>query len=304
MHGQTPGKSGMPRATFGRVLAVREFRALWLAEVFSVSGDRLALVALTLLVYDRTRSPLLTAAVFAVGYLPYVIGGLFLAGLADRRPRRSIMVVCDLVRAVLVATMLVPGLPLWSLAALLFTATMFSPVFEAARAAVTPEILQGEQYVLGSTLMTTTLLLAEVLGAAAGGVAVALIGVRPSLAVDAATFMLSASLVGLGLRARPPSAHPEAATKSPLAQLRIGFRVVFGNRALRTLLLFGWLVTFYAVPAGIAAPYVARLGGGSAAIGLVIASTSLGTALAAPFFSRFIGSRRRIDWMGPLAVLT
>jgi MFS family permease len=49
---------------------------------------------------------------------------------------------------------------------------------------------------------------------------------------------------------------------------------------------------------------VARLGGGSIAVGLVIASTSLGTAVAAPFFSRFVGPRRRIDWMGPLAVLT
>ena len=50
-----------PRATFRDVFAVREFRALWLAELLSVAGDRLALVALTLLVYDRTRSPLLAA---------------------------------------------------------------------------------------------------------------------------------------------------------------------------------------------------------------------------------------------------
>ena len=92
-----------------------------------MAGDRLALVALTLLVYDRTRSPLLSAAVYAVGYLPYVIGGLFLADLADRRPRRSVMVACDLVRAALVAVMVVPHLQLWVLAALLFAATMFSP---------------------------------------------------------------------------------------------------------------------------------------------------------------------------------
>ena len=132
-----------PRATFGDVFAVGEFRALWSSETLSVAGDRLALVALTLLVYDRTRSPLLSAVVYAFGFLPYVIGGLFLADLADRRPRRSVMVACDLVRAALVAVMVLPHLPLWALAALLFAATMFSPVFEAARAAVTPEILQG-----------------------------------------------------------------------------------------------------------------------------------------------------------------
>ena len=301
MHGQATGRGAVPqRATFGDVFAVGEFRALWFSEVFSVAGDRLALVALTLLVYDRTRSPFLSAAVFAVGYLPYVIGGLFLADLADRRPRRSVMVFCNLVRAALVAVMVVPHLPLWVLAALLFAATTFSPVFDAARSAITPEILQGEHYVLGNAVTTTTILLAEVLGAAAGGVAVAFIGVRRSLVVDVATFLLSALFIGLGTRQRPPAARPEAAQLPPLARIRAGFRVVFGDRALRILLLFGWLVAFYAIPAGIAAPYVATLGGGPIAAGLVIASTSLGTAIAMPFFGRFLGPRRRVDWMGPL----
>ena len=305
MHGRAAGRgAGPPRATFGDVFAVGEFRALWSSETLSVAGDRLALVALTLLVYDRTRSPLLSATVYAVGYLPYVIGGLFLADLADRRPRRSVMVACDLVRAALVAVMVLPHLQLWVLAALLFAATMFSPVFEAARAAVTPEILQGERYVLGTAVLSTTFLAAEVTGAAAGGVAVAFIGVRPSLAVDVATFVLSALFIGLGTRRRPAAARPETVQPSPLARLRAGFRVVFGDRALRILVLFGWLVIFYTIPAGIAAPYVAELGGGPIAVGLVIASTSLGTAVAMPFFSRFAGPRRRTDWMGPLAVLT
>ena len=130
-----------PRATFRDVFAVREFRALWLSEVLSVAGDRLALVALTLLVYDRTQSSLLTALVYASGYLPWVIGGLFLADLADRYPRRSVMVVCDLVRAVLVAAMVIPHVPLLALVALLFATTMFAPPFESARAVHYPRYL-------------------------------------------------------------------------------------------------------------------------------------------------------------------
>ena len=268
-----------------------------------MAGDRLALVALTLLVYDRTRSPLLSAVVYAVGYLPYVIGGLFLADLADRRPRRSVMVACDLVRAVLVAVMVVPHLPLWVLVALLFAATTFSPLFEAARSAITPEILQGELYVLGTAVISTTVEFAVVLGAAAGGVAVAFLGVRASLLIDVATFAVSALFIGLGTRRRP-AARPETAQPSPVARLRAGVRVVFGDRALRILVLFGWLVIFYTIPAGIAVPYVHQLGAGPVAAGLVIASTSLGTAIGMPVFSRFVGPRRRIDWMGPLAVLT
>jgi MFS family permease len=293
-----------PRATYREVFAVREFRVLWSSVILSTAGDRLALVALTLLVFDRTRSPLLAAAVYAVGYVPWVIGGLFLAELADRYPRRTVMVVCDAARAVLVAAMLVPHLPLGVLVALLFAATMFAPPFDSAKASITPDILGGERYVLGTAVLGTTLLAGEVLGAVGGGVAVAFIGVRSSLAIDAATFVLSGLLVGLGIRARPAAARPESARPSALARMRDGFRLVFGDQALSTLLLFGWLIVFYTVPAGIAAPYAAGLGGGPIAAGAVIASTALGTMLALPVFTRLVRPRQRINVMGPLAILT
>jgi len=293
-----------PRATFREVFAVREFRILWSSVLLSTAGDRLALVALTLLVYDRTKSPLLAAAVYAVGYLPWVIGGLFLAEVADRRPRRSVMVFCDAARAVLVAVMVVPHVPVGALVALLFAATMFQPPFDSAKASITPDILQGERYVLGTAVLQTTLLVGQVAGAVGGGVAVAYLGVRSSLAIDAATFVLSALLIGLGLRARPAAARPELGQASALARMLSGFRLVFGDPALRTLLLFGWLVVFYTIPEGIAAPYAARLGGGPIATGLVLASTVLGTTIAVPLFTRFVRPRQRINLMGPLAILT
>ena len=293
-----------PRATYREVFAVREFRILWSSVLLSTAGDRLALVALTLLVYDRTKSPLLAAAVYAVGYLPWVIGGLFLGELADRRPRRSVMVFCDAARAVLVAAMVFPHVPIGALVALLFAATMFQPPFDSAKASITPDILQGERYVLGTAVLQTTLLVGQVAGAVGGGVAVAYLGVRSSLAIDAATFVLSALLIGLGLRARPAAARPEAGQASALARMLSGFRLVFGDPALRTLLLFGRLVFFYTIPEGIAAPYAARLGGGPIATGLVLASTVLGTTIAVPLFTRFVRPRQRINLMGPLAILT
>jgi len=295
-----------PRATFRDVFAVREFRALWFSEILSVAGDRLALVALTLLIYDRTGSPLLTAIAYAAGYLPWVIGGLFLADVADRRSRRSVMVICDVVRALLVAAMVVPHVPLWGLIVLLFATTMFAPPFESARAAITPDILQGELYALGAAVIQTTFLAGQVVGAVGGGLAVAFLGVRPSLAIDAATFVISAVFIGLGTKARPAPAKPDTDTAQPstLARMAGGFKLLFGDRALSTLLLFGWLVAFYTVPEGIAAPYAARLGGGPIATGLVLASTVFSTTIATPLFTRFVRPRRRLAWMGPLAVMT
>ena len=291
-------------STFRAVFAVREFRALWFSEILSIAGDRLALVALTLLVYDRTRSPLLAAATYAAGYVPWVIGGLFLADAADRHPRRSVMVGCDAARAVLVTVMALPGVPLWALVALLFATTAFTPAFDSARSAIMPDILQGELYPLGAAVMNTTLYVAQVAGAVGGGVAVAFLGVRPSLAIDAATFMLSALLIGLGVRARPAAAAPESARSSPLARMRDGFRLVFGDQALRTLLLFGLLVVFYTIPEGIAAPYAAQLGGGPLATGLILASAVASTTVLVPLFIRFVRPRQRATLMGPLAVLT
>ena len=293
-----------PRATFRDVFAVREFRALWFSEVLSVAGDRLALVALTLLVFQQTRSPLLTAVVYASGYVPWVIGGLFLADVADRRPRRSVMVFCDVVRTVLVAAMAVPHVPIGALVALLFATTMFAPPFESARAAVTPDILQGERYALGTAVFQSTFLAGQTVGAVGGGFAVAFIGVRPALVIDAATFVLSGLFIGLGTRARPAAARPETIRPSPLARMRGGFRLLFGEQALRTLLLLGWLVAFYTIPEGVAAPYATGLGGGPIAIGLVLASTVFSTMIATPLFSRLVRPRRRLAWMGPLAVLT
>src|ERR1700744_3938735 len=105
---------------FRDVFAHAEFRALWLSYVLSAAGDRLALVALTLLVYDQSRSPLLAAVTFAAGFVPYLFGGLLLSGLADRLPRRPVMVTCDLARCALVGAMLWPGVPLTALIALLY----------------------------------------------------------------------------------------------------------------------------------------------------------------------------------------
>jgi MFS family permease len=99
-------------ATWRSLLAVGEFRGLWAAQVLSLLGDQLARVALTVLVFERTASALLTGLVYAVTMLPWLVGGPLLSGLADRRPRRAVMLTCLVISGVLVAGVAVPGLPL------------------------------------------------------------------------------------------------------------------------------------------------------------------------------------------------
>ena len=123
------------KTTFRDVFAVAEFRALWGAQLLSVIGDQLARVALTVLVYDRTRSALLAAITFVASIVPTFVGGVTLAWLADRYPRRAVMIACDLARCALVLVMAIPGVPLAGLVALLFLVTLVGAPFTSARAA-------------------------------------------------------------------------------------------------------------------------------------------------------------------------
>ena len=151
------------------MFAVAEFRALWGAQLLSVFGDQLARVALTVLVYDRTRSALLAAITFVASIVPTFVGGVTLAWLADRYPRRGVMIACDLTRCAIVLVMAIPGLPLGGLVALLFLVTLVSAPFTSARAAIYPDVLKGEKYVMGTAVTLTTYQFAQVLGFAAGG---------------------------------------------------------------------------------------------------------------------------------------
>jgi MFS family permease len=295
--------SSAPRPSFRDVFAVPEFRALWLSYVLSALGDRLALVALTLLVYDRSKSPLLAAITFAAGFVPYLFGGMFLSGLADRLPRRAVMVTCDLIRFLLVGVMLTPKFPLPAMIVLLYAVTLVQPPFDASRSAIVRDILAGPKYPLAMAILGSTSRMVSVAGAALGGLVVALFGARPALAADAATFIVSALLVQFGVNARPP-AEATGEPPRPLAQLVDGARLVFGDPALRTLIGLGWLAAFYEVPEGIAAPYTAQLGGGAFQVGLLIAASQLGAAVTTPLFSKKIGPLTRLSWMGPMAVLT
>jgi MFS family permease len=286
------------------VFSVAEFRALWLAQLLSVVGDQLARVALTVLVYERTRSALLAAITFVVSIVPTFIGGVTLAWLADRYPRRAVMIACDLARCALVLVMVLPGVPLAGMVALLFVVTLVGAPFTSARSAIYPDVLTGDRYVLGTAVTMTTYQFAQVLGFAAGGTLVGFFGARTSLVIDAATFAGSAVIVRALVRRRPAPAAGAEGRGGPswLVGLSAGARLVFASASLRTPMLFGWLAAFYLAPEGVAAPLAHDLRGGAATVGVVLAADALGQTAGAIVFSRFVSPPTRLRFMSPLAI--
>lgn len=213
----------------------------------SVGGDQLARVALTLLVFDRTGSSLLAAVTFAASVVPTFVGGITLSGLADRWPRRRVMIVCDLGRALLVAIMAIPAVPIAGLVSLLVLVTLISAPFTSARAALYPDILTGDRFVLGTAITLTTFQFGQALGFVVGGAVVGFFGVRVSLLADAVTFIVSAVIVRIWVQTRPAAravSHPEAeGHEGPLTAVRLALT----DPALRTPMMFGWLAAFYNV---------------------------------------------------------
>jgi MFS family permease len=291
------------RVTFRDVFAVAEFRALWLAQLMSVAGDQLARVALTVLVYERTRSALLAAVTFVASVVPVFVGSLTLSWLADKYPRRRVMIVCDLVRCGLVLVMAISGMPVAALVVLLFVVTLAGAPFTAARAALYPEVLPGELYVMGTAVTLTTNQFAQIIGFAAGGALAGWLGTGRSLVIDAATFAASALIVLAWVRARPaPGSGGRSGSSARPGGLRGGLRLVFASPVLRTAMLFGWLAAFYNATEGVVTPLARSLGGGPAAVGVILAAAALGETIGALVFSRLVSPPVRLRWMGPLAV--
>src|SRR5205823_119 len=100
-------------ATFGEVFASSEYRAVYAAAALSWAGDFMAKAAVTALVYNQSNHNVtISAAAFAISFLPWVVGGPVLAALAERYPHRAVMISCDLVRAGLIALVALPRLPI------------------------------------------------------------------------------------------------------------------------------------------------------------------------------------------------
>jgi MFS family permease len=295
------------QATFRQVFAVREFRALFGTFLLSSAGDELARVALTVLVYARTESPLLAALTFAIGYLPWLLGGPLLSALADRFPRREVLIATDLTRAALVALMALPGVPLWLLLFLLFVVGLCAPPFESARSALMADVLDDDRYAVATSIVGSTVQLAQVGGFLAGGALLLVFNPSTALLVDAATFLISAVWLWVRLQRRPAPAAADGETGPPSLwrDSLAGLRLV--RRTPRLLAIIGvvWLGTgFLYAPEGIAAPLADELGEGPTAVGVLLAANPFGLTIGGLVIARLVAPHLRERLVEPLVILS
>ena len=294
-------------ATFRDVFAVREYRAVYLALIANWVGEYLSRAAITVLVFQQTGSVLLSAASFAISYLPWIAGGPVLAALAERYPYRRVMVTCDLARMSLMALVAIPGMPIALVLVLLFLAMLGSPPTQAARSALLPLLLGRERLVIALAANATTGQAAQVVGYLAGATLAAAINPRLVVAGVAIAFGISAALVATGVRPRPAAQTGRQRTHL-LRETGEGFTIVFGDRVLRPIATLVITLTIFAiVPEGLAAAWAAQTSPNPAVRGfdqgMIMAAGPVGWVIGGLVFSRFVTPAVRQRLIRPLAVV-
>ncbi|MFC9693025.1 MFS transporter [Kribbella sp. NPDC056951] len=286
------------------VFRVPEFRAMWLAELQSVAGDQLARVALSVLVFADTGSAALTGLTYALTFVPSLLGGLFLTGLADRFPRRDLILWIDGLRGCLILLVAIPAMPFWSLCVLVGIVSLLQPVFKSAQLALLPDVLGEERFSTGMAIRSITIQSAQMAGFAGGGLLIAVFNPYVVLVIDALTFFGSAILIRLRLQHRP-AANPAAAgadRRTGRSSASETWSLLFADRGMRALVLMLWLMALVAVYEGMAAPYAALFGGSSITVGIILAADPLGSVIGAFLFSKFVPEDRRPGLLGPLSI--
>ncbi|NLU80818.1 MFS transporter [Micromonospora sp. HNM0581] len=292
-------------ATFREVFAEHEYRAVFAASTLTWVGDYVAKAAVTLLVYRETESVALSAAAFAVSYLPWLVGGPLLATLAERHRFRRVMVACDLIRMALMLLVAIPGMPVPVILALLFATTLANSPSQAARSALLPLILPGDRLVVGLSINASVGQAAQVVGYLLGA-AIATVSPTAALLMNASAFALSAALVRFGVRDRPPAMN-NTHRSHLLRETAEGFGMVFGTPMLRAIavLVFSAML-FSIVPEGLAAAWANEHAGENVDPGLsqavIMAATPAGFILGGLVIGRTVAPARRLLLLRPLAV--
>ena len=268
----------------------RDFRLLWLGQSVSTIGDALVLVAVGLFVTRLTGDPGDVGLVLGAYSLPLVLFVLLGGVLADRLPRRRVMVISDLVRCVLhgtLALLIATGVvQIWHMVvigALFGTAEAF---FRPAYTGLVPQTVDEADIQPAQALSGVSAEVAEILGPALATALVLGVGGAAAFAVDAATFAVSAAFLVL-LRTRDRGQRPEPATV--LVELRQGW-VAVRERAWvwATVLTFSVTLLVALAPFFVLGAAVARdVYGSDAVYGLSNAAWGVGTVTGAVIGSRW-----------------
>src|SRR4051812_655460 len=203
------------------VLRQRNFALLWAGGLISMLGDWLLFIALPFYIYDLTGSALATGAMFIAETLPILLFGSIGGVFADRWDRKKTMIIADLLRAALLLLLLAVRSPewLWAIYLVVFVQSSVGQFFNPAKGALIPQLVDEQLLMPANSLNSLSIELTRLIGAPLGGALMALTGLGSVVALDCASFVVSALLIGLIAAPRGGHAAPAAAPGTGVAAL-------------------------------------------------------------------------------------
>lgn len=187
---------------FRDVLRDRNFFCLWLAQIISNFGDRLTQMALVALVYQRAPgSTVALAKLISFTIIPVFLVGPIAGAWVDRLDKRNVMIISDLLRGMLIFTIpfFIMSKQILPIYLVIFLAFSLSRFFIPSKMAIIPDLVSKEKLLVANTLADTTHMVGNVLGLVVAGIIVNIrfIGPIGGFYIDAATFLVSAALIGM-----------------------------------------------------------------------------------------------------------
>jgi MFS family permease len=281
-----------------RTRGLSEFGWLSAGETASVLGDQLAKVAVAVLVFSRTNSAALAALTYALTLLPDLIAGPLLAPLADRYPRRAVMVGCAVGQAILAAIMAIPGIRLEIVAVAVIGITAGQAPFKAAQSAAIPDLVPAHRVENAQARLGVVREAGQLVGLAGAGAVVAGVGTTWAILADALSFLVVAVVLRIGVRPRPA-----ASAERRVAPRRTALAFIRQDGLLRTMTWLRLLSALTILPDAVVVPLAAQFGLGTWAVGPLLAADCLGFIGGAWWVDR-LDERRRSEALVPLAVLS
>ncbi|MDP4510973.1 MFS transporter [Nonomuraea turcica] len=277
----------------------RDFLIFWCAQTLSVAGDSFALIAVPLLILNVTGSVAQMGLLTGVSGAASVAAGVFAGVLADRFDRRRLLIACDVIRLVLYVTIPVVwlfGQHIWLLYTVLPMAAAVGMVFQVTYVSAVRG-LAGEQRVTEANgMLYATAAAAGILGPTLAGVVSGHLGPTAAIAINAASFGLSA--FGVLLTRSSRYAVEPAPKGRPWRELLAGAEFLFRQPVLRTMTI---LLTFFIfMTLGLTDIVIYRLkhdlGQADSVVGIVLGVGAAGTMVG----SMLVARMRRILGFGPL----
>lgn len=261
------------------------FWKYWTGQTISNLGSSITLFALPLLVYKITGSALNLGLQSAAEMLPYLLFGLVLGAVTDRVDRKRLMILVDIGRALVIATIPLMAyfdrLSVWWIYGVGFLSSTLTICFEAGQFAAIPNLVNQDDLVTANGRIQASYSAASILGPVIAGALIAFMSLPMVVLLDGLSFLLSAislALVGTSFNTDEDQAGKR---KHILQDVREGLSYVLRHPVLRHISLMMALVNFVSVTAMAQLVLFAkeRLQASDSQIGLLFTAGSIGVVV-------------------------